>query len=197
LDVRSETLALPGWTEFEQSEIQLVRAIIDLKHTDPFSVDLDDLSGLLDEALGEHPPLSLGIPAPDFSHVFPEHVTVKCERPFEIGVRNWSQTPDEVPETAHCIGRYKDRCLPRRSSLSRRDRRSPRYRNGDLASYRSDANSQAVRFARNPYRRAAACFMFVAVMLSIAGAAVLNLVAWGVAVTLAFVAYARRDSYPR
>ena len=43
-DVRSETLALPGWTEFEQSEIQLVRAIIDLKHTDPFSVDLDDPS---------------------------------------------------------------------------------------------------------------------------------------------------------
>ena len=37
--------------------------------------------------------------------------------------------------------------------------------------------------------------MLVAVVLSIAGAAVLNLVACGVAVVFALVAYSRRDLY--
>jgi hypothetical protein len=52
-----------------------------------------------------------------------------------------------------------------------------------------------MRFTRNPYQRAAAACMLVAVILSVAGAAVLNLVACGVAVIFALVAYSRRDIY--
>ena len=52
-----------------------------------------------------------------------------------------------------------------------------------------------MRFTRNPDQRAAASCMLGTVILSIAGAAVLNLVAYGVALILALVAYAQRDMY--
>lgn len=54
-----------------------------------------------------------------------------------------------------------------------------------------------MRLTKNPYQRAAAGFMLAAVIFSIAGAAVLNLLFGCIAVGFALVAYRRRDRYPR
>ncbi len=54
-----------------------------------------------------------------------------------------------------------------------------------------------LKITRNPYRLAAVACMLVGIALGFAGLAVLQLLAFGVAVVVAFAGVRTKDRYPR
>jgi hypothetical protein len=66
-----------------------------------------------------------------------------------------------------------------------------------IAHHPVTADNGFVRVRRNPYQRGAAGCLLIAGVVGIAGAQAASLIAGGIAVVLALIAYIRRRDYPR